>query len=306
MQRTGSQTASISASRATTGPHQGGKARGTALRRVARWTSASAVVVASLLVSVAAQPAGAASLPANLAKFANCPLDNPAVSVCLYSSTSSTTFDIGSTTLTSKSPTTISLGLAFNAEDQAIAVLPDNGTQALNASPIPLPGGLLGIPGGPSSGPLAVTVTPQMVGLPGVNLGAILAKNGAGFTFPIDVLISNSSGLLGSDCTIGDAANPITLNLTTGKTDPPAPNTSISGSLGKLKSTNSGLLTIKGLRLVDNAFAVPGADNCGTGGILDEVLDLDKSLPSAAGNNTAILAGSSYSAPASLLRKYLG
>jgi hypothetical protein len=264
------------------------------------------VVVASLLVSVAAQPAGAASLPANLAKFANCPLDNPAVSVCLYSSTSSTTFDIGSTTLTSKSPTTISLGLAFNAEDQAIAVLPDNGTQALNASPIPLPGGLLGIPGGPSSGPLAVTVTPQMVGLPGVNLGAILAKNGAGFTFPIDVLISNSSGLLGSDCTIGDAANPITLNLTTGKTDPPAPNTSISGSLGKLKSTNSGLLTIKGLRLVDNAFAVPGADNCGTGGILDEVLDLDKSLPSAAGNNTAILAGSSYSAPASLLRKYLG
>jgi hypothetical protein len=290
--------------------------RQSSAKRRAFQIAGSCLAVAALAVAFSATAATAATrtekaassgtLPANLAKFANCPLDDPAVSVCLYSATSSTTFDIGSTTLTSTSPTTISLGLAFNAEDQAIAVLPDNGTQALNASPIPLPGGLLGIPGAPTSGPLQVTVTPQMVGLPGVNLGAILAKHGAGFTFPIDVLISNSSGLLGSDCTIGDAADPITLNLTTGKTDPPAPNTPISGSLGKLKSTNSGLLTISGIKLVDNAFAVPGADNCGPGGLLDEVLDIDKSLPSAAGNNTAILSGASYSAPASLLRKYLG
>jgi hypothetical protein len=286
-----------------------------AKRRVLQ-IAGSGLAATSLGIAFLSPPATAASrsgktatsetLPANLEKFANCPLDDPAVSVCLYSATSSTTFDIGSTTLTSTSPTTISLGLAFNAQDQAIAVLPDNGTQALNASAIPLPGGLLGIPGAPDSGPLAVTVTPQLAGLPDVNLGAILAKKGPGFTFPIDVLISNSSGLLGSDCTIGDAADPITLNLTTGKTDPPAPNTSISGSLGTLKSTNSGYLTIKGIKLVDNAFAVPGADNCGTDGILDEVLDLDKSLPSAAGNNTAILSGSSYSVPASLLRQYLG
>ena len=60
------------------------------------------------------------------------------------------------------------------------------------------------------------------------------------------------------------------------------------------------------MTLVDNAFAVPGADNCGPSGILDPILDLDKGLPSAAGSNSAILAGSSYTAPASLIRQYVG
>jgi hypothetical protein len=53
-------------------------------------------------------------------------------------------------------------------------------------------------------------------------------------------------------------------------------------------------------------WVVPGTDNCGVDGILDPVLDLDKSLPSPAGSNTAILSGSSYTAPAKLIRKYLG
>jgi 7-keto-8-aminopelargonate synthetase-like enzyme len=60
------------------------------------------------------------------------------------------------------------------------------------------------------------------------------------------------------------------------------------------------------MTLVDNAFAVPGADNCGPDGSLDEVLDLDKSLPSAAGSNSAILSGKSFTAPASLIRSYVG
>ena len=73
-----------------------------------------------------------------------------------------------------------------------------------------------------------------------------------------------------------------------------------------MSSTPKGLITVTGMTLVDNSFAVPGADNCGTEGILDEVLDLDKGLPSPAGSNTAILSGSSYTAPAKLVRKHLG
>jgi len=275
-------------------------------RSLVRWIAGGAVAAASSLPLLISQPAGAASLPANLAKFANCPIDNPSVDVCLYSATSSTTFVIGSTTITSTSPTKVSLGLSFNAQGQPTVVLPDNGTQAITSPAIPLPGGLLGIPGAPDSGPLQVTVTPQLAGTPVVSLGNLLTANGPGFTLPIDVLISNSSGLLGSDCTIGDAASPITLNLTTGTTNPPSPNKPISGQVGTVKSKNTGIVSIRGLKLVDNAFAVPSADNCGPGGILDEILDLDKGLPSAAGNNAATLAGSSFTAPASLIRKYLG
>lgn len=264
-----------------------------------------AVAVASIFVIVTPGAASAASLPSNLQKFAHCPIDNPAVTLCLFSKTSSTTFEIGSTTVSSTSPTTLSMGV-ISTPSGDVAVLPDDGTQALQSPAIPLPGGLLGIPGAPDSGPLAVTATPQLVGLPTLNLIDVVGGQGTGMSLPIDVLVGSSTGLLGSDCTIADSADPITLNLTTGTTNPPPPNTPITGAVGKVKSTSQGLLKVHGVSLVDNAFAVPGADGCGPGGILDNILDLDKSLPSAAGSNTAILSGNAFTAPASLIRKYLG
>lgn len=259
----------------------------------------------SLFVALTPGPAGASSnLPASLAKFADCPVNVKAVATCLYSSTTNTKFEIGSTTVTSTSPTTLSLGLSYTKADQPVAVLPTNGTVALQSPAIPLPGGLTGV-SGLSGGDLAVTVTPQLVGVPNVNLANLLGGRGPGLTLPIDVLASTPSGALGPDCTIADTANPITLNLTTGKTKPPSPNTPIKGAPGKTSSTDQGLITVTGMTLVDNSFAVPGTDNCGPGGILDPVLNADKSLPSAAGSNTAILSGSSYTAPAALVRKYL-
>jgi hypothetical protein len=284
-------------------------ARGSSTRTARLRASASAgglaVAVASLFVIATPGPAGAASLPGNLQKFANCPIDNPAVTTCLYSTTTSTTFEIGSTTVTSTSPTTLQMGV-ISTPTEEVAVLPDNGTQALQSPALPLPGGLLGIPGAPDGGALAVTATPQIVGLPVLNLLKLVEGKGTGLTLPMDVLVGSSTGLLGSDCTIADAADPITLKLTTGTTSPPPPNTSIKGVVGKVRSTDEGLLKVRGMSLVGNSFAVPGAENCGTDGILDEILDLDKSLPSAAGSNTAILSGNSFTAPASLIRQYLG
>jgi hypothetical protein len=274
--------------------------------RLGRWAGAAALAAASLLVAATPTSAAAASLPSSLAKFAHCPINEPKVTLCLYSKTTSTTFEIGSTDVTTTSPTTLSVGVTFNRSGQATLVLPDDGSQALQSPATPIPGGLLGIPG-LDGGVLQVTATPQLVGLPTLNLANLLTKTGAGLTLPIDVLVSNTLiDALGSDCTIGDSANPITLNLTTGTTSPPPPNTPITGSAGTLSSKSDGELLIKGMKLVDNAFAVPGADNCGPLGVLDEILDTDKGLPSAAGSNTAILGGSSYTAPASLIRKYLG
>ncbi len=272
--------------------------------RLAAYAAAVALVGASLVVTTAPGSATARTLPSYLAEFAHCPVNVKGVATCLFSSTTSTTFQIGSTIVTSTSPTTVSLGLRYTKSGQPIAVTPNDGTQTLQASPIPLPGGLTGIPG-LDGGPLAVTVTPQLVGTPDVNLANLLGAHGPGLTLPIDVLISTPTGVLGPDCTIGDAADPITINLTTGTTSPPGPNTPITGSVGTITSTNKGLLTDTGMKLVDNAFAVPGTQNCGPAGILDPILDLDKGLPSPAGSNAAVLLGSSYTAPAKLVKKYL-
>ena len=266
--------------------------------------AAAALTVTALFITGTSGSAGAKGLPSMLSDFAHCPVHVKGVATCLFSSTTSTTFEIGSTTVSSTTPTTISLGLSYTKSGQAVVVLPDDGTQALQAPAIPLPGGLTGIPG-QDSGPLAVTATPQLVGPLTANLANLLTANGPGLSLPIDVLVSTPTGLLGPDCTIADAASPIALNLTTGTTDPPGPNTPITGAIGTLTSTNLGVLTDTGMTLVDNAFAVPGAQNCGTDGLLDEVLDLDKSLPSAAGSNAAILMGSTYTAPAKLVKKYL-
>ncbi len=275
-------------------------------RRFAVSAATFSLVGIALLAALAPGRAAAQSsaLPPGLQKFAHCPVGVATVATCLFSSTTSTTFTIGSTTVTSSSPTTVSLGLRYTKTGQAVAVLPDDGSAALQSPAIPLPGGLTGIPA-LQGGVLAVTVTPQLVGLPSVNLGALLTSKEPGLTLPIDVLISTPTGLLGPDCTIGDPASPILLHLTTGTTDPPPPNKPISGAPGTTKSTDTGLITVTGMTLVDNSFSVPGTDNCGVGGVLDPVLDLDKHLPSPAGSNTAILSGSSYTAPASLIRKHL-
>jgi hypothetical protein len=283
-------------------------------RRLATQGAMAALTGAALLVALApgAQGAGgqaggprrATGLPARLAKFAHCPVDAKAVSLCLFSSTDKTTFQIGSTTVTSRKPATVSLGVIFKPSGKLTVVLPDDGSAALQSPPIPLPGGLLGIPG--LGGPNQVTVTPQLVGLPTLSLNNLVGAKGTGLRLPIDVLVSTPTGVLGPDCTIAGPAAPIALNLTTGTTRPPPPNAPEKGAPGKLSSASDGLITITGMKLVDNAFAVSGAENCGTGGTLDEILDLDKGLPSAAGSNNAILAGTSYTAPASLVRKYVG
>ncbi len=275
---------------------------------MAAWATVLMMMSVAFVVAVPSAPAEAKSkppgLPPSLAQFANCPVGVAGVATCLYSSTTSTTFEIGSTTITSSLPTTLSLGLSYTKSGQPVVVLPDNGTQALQSPAVPVPGGLTGI-GTLGGGELAVTATPQLVGTPTVNLANLLGGNGPGLTLPIDVLISTPTGLLGSDCTLGDASDPITLNLTTGTTNPPSPNTPISGSTGTTSSTPQGLITISGMTLVDNSFAVPGAENCGTDGLLDSVVNLQKGLPSAAGSNTAILSGTSYTAPAKLIKKHL-
>jgi hypothetical protein len=264
---------------------------------------ATAAIVAPLTaLPGSAHAAASATLPKDLAVFAHCPVGTKGVTACLYASMQGT-FTIGSTTLSTTTPTTISLGL-ISTPKGITAVLPTDGSQALTSAAIPLPGGLLGIPGGPVIGPLEVSAQPELTGIPTVNIAALFSRKGTAVGLPLEVAVQNT--LLGSGCTIGTAADPISLSLTDGTTNPPAPNTPVTGSLGTISSNAKGILKVKGATLVDNAFAAPGTSGCGPDGLLDGVINEDKGLPSAAGTNSATLTGLTETAPATLIKKYLG
>jgi hypothetical protein len=264
----------------------------------------TAAAVAGLMVPAiglaATVPASATTLPAKLAAYAHCPVADKKVTACLYSTVSSGSFKIGSETLDITSPLTVSLGLINNPTGGFITVAPDDGTPALQGAPIPVP--ILSLP--PLPGILSVTATTNLVSLPSVSLINLETGDGPALSLPIDVSINNT--LIGSGCTIGTSSDPIVINLTTGATDPPPPNQPISGTPGTGTVSKQSVITITGTSLVDNAFAVPGASGCGLFGILDPALDLVAGLPSAAGNNSAVLNATSGLAPASLIRKYLG
>jgi hypothetical protein len=249
----------------------------------------SALLAAASLAGVAPAGASPSALPPNLKKFSHCPVSNPAVTTCLFGSMAGT-FQINSTTINLTQPAKLSLGLIQNPDGSITAVLPTDGSPGLIAAPVSLPGlpGLLG-----------VTAQPQLVATPTVNLKNLFTRQGAAVALPIDVLLGGNI-LLGSNCTVGDPSNQIVLNLTTGTTNPPPPNTPITGAVGPPHVSHS-VLIVKAT-LVDNAFAVPGASNCGLFGILDPVIDLAQGLPSAAGTNAAILTGTTYTAAASLIR----
>jgi hypothetical protein len=122
---------------------------------------------------------------------------------------------------------------------------------------------------------------------------------------PVKIKLGNA--FLGSNCYIGSSSSPIMLNLTTGTTSPPPPNTPISGNPGTPQPNGAfNMITFSGNRLVDNSFAAPGASGCG--GILfswavDPLVNSILGTPSPAGKNTAILEGKTQIAIAEAVRE---
>lgn len=254
--------------------------------------AAAALAVLALVPAVAAKAAGTPVWDA----FVHCPVGDKKVMLCMSSTVGSGEFKIKSTTLSITAPITMSMGLYSKpTTGRLVVVPPSDGTPLLQAEPIPV--SILGIDG-------IVYATPSLLSLPTINLQDMINETGPAVTLPLEVVLSGPG--LGSDCTIGDAANPIVVNLTDGTTDPPPPNTPISGSLGTLSPSNdNNVIHITGTSLVDNAFAVPGAYNCGPLGALDPVLDLYQGLPSAAGNNTAVMNANSLLATSSWVAEEL-
>lgn len=282
---------------------------------------AGALLLAMLIPASAAN----AALTGEYARFATCPDNIAAVDGCVYAESTSGTFTMGAKTVPIVKPVILKGG--FESSDDSIFgnltfVAPTDGA-TLSKSPQPVPGGLTGIVA-PSwwpsllrdlfnetinNGFTGVTATVELAGPASAvkfNALADLTATGTALAMPVKVKLDNP--FLGSSCYIGSNSNPIKLNLTTGKTSPPPPNTPITGSPGEGSGSEEGaIIAFKNNSLVDNSFAAPGANGCG--GILfswavDPFVNSIVGVPSAAGTNTAILKGNTYIADANAVRAH--
>ncbi len=156
---------------------------------------------------------------------------------------------------------------------------PARGTNGFFSTPVPVPGGLLGIEWIPGTSVLAIT---ELAGSP-----SQIQVDASELNVAVPVKVRLVNLLLGMDCHIGTDSSPVVLNLITGTTSPPAPNRPISGSVAEPEIREGRRITFIGNVNVDNSFAVPGASRCGLGlGLINTLVNAKLRLPSAGGNNS--------------------
>jgi hypothetical protein len=276
-----------------------------------RLVFALALLVASLLGASVASPA-LATPKGEYAVFAQCPVT--LAQGCIAAKTESGEFIVGKKTVPIEKTITLQGGFNENEAGELVLVAAKNG-ETLTKVPQKVPGGLSGLVNCTSikgsgllekaerasceaifeNGLTGVTATTELAAPASavhINLGNLLSAEGTALTLPSKVHLENP--LLGSACYVGSNSAPITLTLTTGKTSPPPPNKSISGSPGTLSFNGEGtIITVSKNSLVNNSFPAPATNGCG--GLFEfligPIINSSLGVPSAAGHNTAILNG---------------
>lgn len=276
------------------------------LRTAALTAALSAVALCTASSAMAGTPTG------KYAKFQYCPYTNPATDACIYASITSGSFKLGNANvpITASTPITIQGGLGAPNDVGDNVFLPAVGAPSLSPTPLKVPGGLIGlVDTGGFSGLLIslfnaavasvndVYATAEVAGPVTFNASNFIGEAGVALKLPLRVHLTNP--FLGSSCYIGSTSTPVSLNLTSGATSPPPPNTSIHGASGTPTFEDGGqYIKFAGGSLVDNSFAAPAASNCGYL-LLDKIIitaavNLKEGLPAAAGKNTAIQTGDQY------------
>ena len=294
-------------------------------RQVKRMLLFAGMAVMVPLVSLAAASPAMAQPKGIFSIFANCPLGTikalgvpPGDALCQDGLTTSGEFAIGSTKVPISKTLTLEGGAIPTGNEEEYFLLPGANGVSLSKTELNVPGGLLDlinceeIKGEKLLEKLergtckaifenkttGVTATTEVVANernPAIlNTANLAFGEGTAITLPVRVHLKNP--LLGSGCYIGSESSPIELHLTTGTTSPNPPNKPIKGKVGKEsneKEFGHFLLKLKENSLVDNAFSVPTAEGCGEllSFIIDPIVDSKLKLPSADGNNTAILNG---------------
>ncbi len=265
--------------------------------------------------------AAAATPMGEYAVFAECPVNNTEISGCLASQITGGEITIGHVTVPITSTQTLQGGL-INESLGAIRFVAAAGGNTLSKTPQTVPGGLLGAMKcaeiksvlkrlvcklafeNSATTVRATTELAAPAGSIGLNEYLLFSGIAPGLQLPVKIKLENP--LLGNECYIGSNSHPILLNLTTGTTNPPAPNKPIAGNPGKVTSrAEGGVLVVSGNSLVDNAFAAPEATGCAgpLAFLVDPILNTKLGLPSPAGQNTAILNGTIEQASAELVKE---
>jgi hypothetical protein len=270
-----------------------------------------AILVTALLLLVLAGTAQA-KLTGEFAKFQYCPYTNAEVRRCIYSVTNGGEVVLGNKKVTIEKEVVLQGGYTkspFEGEpEEKISkfVAATNGI-TLSKAAQNVPGGLLGIVPDEKSPALVKALIKFFFenSLTGVTSTLELAKpasdirisetnlaEGIGVALKMPVKVHLENPFLGKSCFVGSSTSPITLELTTGTTSPPGPNTPITGVIGEVEFLEEArILKLKGNELVDNAWSAPAASGCG--GILsflvNPIINGQIGLPAASGKNTARL-----------------
>jgi hypothetical protein len=286
-------------------------------RAVSATVMAIGVAIAMLVLSASAS---AANHPkGEFAQFADCPLSDASLAVCTIAKTETGKFTIAKETVPIVSTITLQGGIQIGEKGEEFVAAEDGNT--LSKTPQKVPGGLAGLVKCNEisnfferiacevvfeNGVTGVNETTELAAPAnkiGINVENVITGTGIGLSLPVKVHLENP--LLGSSCYIGSEAHPIVIELTSGTTSPPPPNKPIKGSPGELEIGAEGVLGTKNGSLVNNSFAAGGTEGCGGlfSFIIDPLVNAKLGLPSAAGNNTAILGGTFKVAEASKVRK---
>jgi hypothetical protein len=281
--------------------------RGTRGSRLAGMVALVALAVLGMASSVAlATPGG------ELAVFGQCPIGTAGLKGCIVSRTESGEIKIGNTAVPIVSPQTLQGGFGNpNPETGQQPFYGAKNGETLSRTPQSVPGGLLSLAKCEEAKNLFVRLACKAIStsrLASVNATLELAVPASDIYFneamlalqapfppyppalvlPVQIKLENV--LLGNQCYIGSSTEPIILSFTSGTTSPPPPNKPINGNPGEQTSRANGeILVSKHSTIVANAFPVPKATGCGPLGLLDNIINTKLGLPSAAGNNTAIL-----------------
>ena len=202
-----------------------------------RMLIAGVAVIAPLAM---ASPAMAEHHPkGNYAPFKYCPLSNKLTELCTVANTNAGEFTVGKKTVPITKTITLQGGLHENEKTGELEFIAAEGAETLSKTKRPSPEGCLGSKpphGGPRSCRNSSTNTSSTKELTGVteitelakpasaiklNTTNLIFEEGVALQLPVKVKLNNT--FLGSECYVGSSSKPITLNLTTGTTSPPAP-----------------------------------------------------------------------------------
>lgn len=272
-----------------------------------RTRAVCAALIAVALAALGLAGSASAKLVGEYTKFQQCPWTNASANKCLYSITEGGEVVLGTKKVTITGKTILQGAVTAVGEDGFGKLIAATDGITLSKVPQVVPGGLLGIVP-PEKSPALVKALSKFFfenALTGVNSTLELAKTASdvklsenhlaeeeevALRMPVKVHLENP--FLGKSCFVGSSSSPITFELTSGETNPPAPNKKIVGKGGKLTLLEKGrILRLDEAELVDNAWSAPVASGCG--GILsflvDPIINAQIGLPSAAGKNTVVL-----------------